>query len=750
MIDQVFISGQLAKAVYRDDECRYFVYGIEDHPEPREARGGEIEFLLSLKAEFKELPGSNFDLDTVRVQLVQEERNSTALFLALSGLDQTLSKEARDEARRAAEELMADAQTAQFVRNRILSRPAPIDCLCGDAPYDSKDPIVSSIYQQLFESQASIDDVVECWKSSLTEYFPDQQSYLLAERAIVDAGFLADVVRAVDSDKVDKVNELVVNYALDGSLQRQVPHLTHVLNAFRARLLATFPTRSAWSESRQETKGPSALDEYTELIYHSNPFDPSRRRSKLSALESVTRVQKQIAAIKGLLFSGNVTLAEKYLSELLAFNLEHGERHHVGMTLCNLASIALQANEIEMAERLADNATRLGIEDDVIIFITHAEVLRWSGRFSQALEEYEQIKNRFPNTHQGFCAYAEVLKDMGKYQASLDAYDDAIKRFPYDPVPFNGRAGVFLSWGKLSEACAELKKIVRQFNDVVSRTQYVNVLGALGKFGAALSVAKETTRLVPRDISGYWSYARMLRRSWMLEQALTAYNEIAMRFPDVSVGLAGKAEVFKRMARLNDSLAVYDTLKKDFPNSPTVKFGRASVLILLGATQEAVSEIASERVLSESDWHGHYLVSLSHLQAGNLDEAISRMTYGYHTTPWRYARTRYATGLGVAMLRKQQAADAVRFLEADAEFLDYSRKQQRSVVLSHAYAELGNSVSARSLLERVADSQDQVLLDLRRALISWYGLDSRFPRPKSVPNFHQLVESKELFVAVSA
>jgi tetratricopeptide (TPR) repeat protein len=684
------------------------------------------------------------------VRLVQEERNSTALFLALSGLDQTLSEETRDEARRAAEELMADAKAAQFVRNRILSRPAPMGCLCGDAPYKPTNPIISSIYQQLFESQATIDDVAECWKGSLSEYFSDQQTYLCAERAIADSGFLADVVQATGSGKIEKVNELVVNYALDGSLRTQVPQLTHVLNAFRSRLLATFPKGSAWSESRQETNRPSALDEYTELIYHFNPFDPSRRRSKLTALESVTRVQSQIAAIKELLFSGNVALAEKYLSELLAFNLEHGERQHVGMTLCNLASIALQANEIEMAERLADNAMRLGIEDDVIIFITHAEVLRWSGRFTQALEEYEQIKDRFPNTHQGFCAYAEVLKDMGKYQASLDAYDDAIKRFPYDPVPPNGRAGVLLSWGKQSEACAELKNIVRRFNDAVSRTQYVNALGALGKFGAALSVAKETIRLVPKDVSGYWSYARMLRRSWMLDEALTAYDDIAKRFPELSVGLAGKADVFKRMARLNDSLAVYDILKKDFPNSPTVKFGRASVLMLLGATQEAVSEIGSERVLSESDWRGHYLVSLSYLQAGNLDEAILRMTYGYHTTPWQYARTRYATGLGVAMLRKQQAAEAVRFLEADAEFLDYGRRQQRSVILSHAYAELGNSASARSLLERVAGSQDRVLLDLRGALISWYGLDPRFPRPKSVPNFHQLVESKELFMAVSA
>jgi hypothetical protein len=155
MINQVFISGQLAKVLYVDDECRYFVCGIEDQSEPWQARSGEIEFLLSLRAEFKELPGSNFDIETVRALLVEEERNSTALFLALGGLDQTLAEDVRDEARRAAEQLLSNPKTAQFVRNRILCRSSSIGPLCGDAPYNARGPIVSSIYQKLFESQAN-------------------------------------------------------------------------------------------------------------------------------------------------------------------------------------------------------------------------------------------------------------------------------------------------------------------------------------------------------------------------------------------------------------------------------------------------------------------------------------------------------------------------------------------------------------------------------------------------------------------
>jgi tetratricopeptide (TPR) repeat protein len=750
MIDQVFISGQLAKAVYRDDEAGYFIYGIEDRAEPRATGSSEIEFLLSLKAEFKELPGNNFELSVIRAQLIEDERNMTALFLALGGLDPMLSPEARDEARSAAEALLANAATAQFVKNRLLSRPAPLESTFSDSPYDTGKPLLSSIYKKLFESQSVIDDVAECWAGSLSEYFPHQQSYLQAQQAVVDSGFLADVVEAISADKADKINALVVTYALSDSLRVQVPKITHVLNAFRARILATFPTRSGWATLRQEMKRPSELDDYTELIYHTNPFDSSRRPSKLSAFESITRVQSQIVAIRDLLFSGNVALAQKYCGELLAFNLEHGERHHVGMTLCNLAKIALQANEIEMAQRLAENALRLGIEDDPIIFITHAEVLRWSGHFAEALSEYARIKELFPNAHQGFCAYAEVLKDMGRYQESLDAYDEAVKKFPYDPVPVNGRAGVLVSWGKLPEACSDLKKAVRDFNDLVSRTQYVNVLGALGRFGTALSVARETIRLSPRDISGYWSLARMLRRSWMLEPALAAYDEITTRFPDLVVGLAGKAQVLQRMSRFNDSLAIYNALKKDHPHNPTVKFGRASVLILLGATQEAVSEIDSERVQSESDWRGHYLVSVAYLRAGDLDQATSRMSYGYHATPWQHARTRYATGLGIAMLRKRQAAEAAKFLEVGLDLLDYGRKEQRHLILSHAYAELGNLVFARSVLERISSTQNQVLLDLRGALVSQYRLN--LPLQKSIPvsNVPELIESKELFIAVNA
>jgi tetratricopeptide (TPR) repeat protein len=747
MIQEVFISGQLAKAIYRDDKGSYFVFGTEQ-VEPRAANPGEIAFLLSLQAEFRQIPVRAFDLPVLHSQLVDEERKSTALFLILSGLDSALSPDTRADARNAAEELLLDAKVAQFVNNRLLSRPAPAGYIPDEKGFDPKSPIVSSIYREVFDNQDTIDDVASCWQAAVENFFPTPEDSFRAAQTIIDAGFLAAVVRAIEAQKIEKVNDLVVSYALEGEVRSQIPQAARLLNDFRTRLLASFPPTVAWRGLTQEDRRqPERAEPFTDLIYSFNYFDPSRRRSRLSAHESVTRVMKQINAIKELLFSGNVRMAEKYFIELLQFNLEHGEREHVAMTLCNLASIALQANELEMAERLSDSALRLGIEDDPVIYITHAEVLRWSARFGDALEEYAQIKDRFPTDHHGFSAYGEVLKDMGRFQDSLEAYKQAMEKWPEDPVPRNGHAGVLQAMGRREDAAAELKLSVRVFNDVVSRTAYATVLSRLGRFGTALSVAKTTMKLFPKDVSGFLSYARTLRQAWMLEESLTAYELVVDRFPDVPHGLAGKAEILKRMDRLNDALAVYDRLVGSYPNNPMAKAGRASILILLGATEDAFKELANTRLLSESDWLAHYLVSVSYLRAGDLDTAISRMTHGYHTSPWQYARTRYAMGLGVAMLRKRMAAEAVRVLERDASSLDYSRNEQRIVLLGHAYAELGNTKVSTSLLQRVAATQNRVVVDLSQALISCYRLDSNV---LEVPDTWRRIESRELFLAVSA
>jgi tetratricopeptide (TPR) repeat protein len=718
VIEQALVSGALGKALYRDTDSRYFICGIDDNSWTREARTGEIEFLLALGAEFRELPKQDLTADRIASELSVDERRYNALFLVLSGVDPTLPDEVKREARAGAEILLKDGETGAFVRNRMLSRPSPQDIFGQRPEQDTRAPLTSHILSTVFQSQSVIREVFGCWQAVAAEYFESDEKREAAERSVIDSGFLAEVVQTVVAGEVNRVNDLVVGFAV--RLKLTIPKIAFVLNDFRMRVFATFPPTAIWSEPRAEQEVEPEKDEYLQLIYEFNPFDPSRRRSKLTARESVTSVQKQIAGIRELLFSGNTSLAEKSFRELLAFNLEHGERHHVAMTLCNLSNIALDANELEMAEHLVDTAFSLGIENDRVIYTSRAEVFRRTGRFNAALSAYEEAKRLFPNDHYAFCAYAETFRDMGKYTEALKGYDEAIRLFPDDPVPWTGRGNTLLSMGRAVEAEKELRAANTRFTSAALPASLVKALNFLGKYDEALKLGVVLARHFQQNAFSQIGYARTLVTSGRLTEALEAYRVIARRFPDSPFGFTGQAEVAKRLGNLDEALKIYTKALDEFPKNPLVTNGYASILILLGRTTEALGLLRGDRLVSELDWHGHRLVSLAYLRSGGLDTAVSRLNFGYHSCPWFELRSRYATSLGVAMIRKGKSSQALGVLKRDMNLISKVRRQRRTVLLSHVYADLGRISTARSTIDGMTTVVDKTVSDLKDRFLACF------------------------------
>jgi len=65
VIEQVFISGQIGKAVYEQND-RYYVLGVEDFHDPVECRPGDISLLFDSGAEFSVISRSNINIANIR------------------------------------------------------------------------------------------------------------------------------------------------------------------------------------------------------------------------------------------------------------------------------------------------------------------------------------------------------------------------------------------------------------------------------------------------------------------------------------------------------------------------------------------------------------------------------------------------------------------------------------------------------------------------------------------------------------
>ena len=65
MIEEVFISGQIGKAIYKGNG-RYFIVGVEENKEPVECRPADLSLFVNFGAEFTVISDKNIDLDGIR------------------------------------------------------------------------------------------------------------------------------------------------------------------------------------------------------------------------------------------------------------------------------------------------------------------------------------------------------------------------------------------------------------------------------------------------------------------------------------------------------------------------------------------------------------------------------------------------------------------------------------------------------------------------------------------------------------
>ncbi|HEV2988519.1 MAG TPA: MbtH family NRPS accessory protein [Candidatus Angelobacter sp.] len=250
MIEQAYVSGQLGKAVYIDDAGEYFVCA-SDAPEPVPCRWGDIQTLLNSGAEFKDL-GKKLQLEGIRDVLQFEERAHTALFLFLAGFDKNLEDSVRSRASNAAGNMLEDVYVARFVRNRLLSRPAPINFLVREAKILPAKTALLQLIRQVTVAQAAINWVSQAWDKVAREEFKFSHEALRVQQFLTDEGFFGYVVDELCSLKAvfpetERVGTLVRVYRSDVKLRKLCPQIAQILKSFMNQLVFLTPQKGVKS-----------------------------------------------------------------------------------------------------------------------------------------------------------------------------------------------------------------------------------------------------------------------------------------------------------------------------------------------------------------------------------------------------------------------------------------------------------------------------------------------------------------------
>ncbi len=469
MIEEVFISGQLGKAYYKENEL-FFSLDAKEKRQPKECRIGEVFSVLKSGFEFEVTQDKYINTDQIQSALTASHLAHRALTLTIGGLDSELSDDTRLLSIEAAEELLSDDYINKFVKRRLLAFPLPNQADVNGAisfSNQTKAKTVHSIFDKVAKAQSYIKKIADISNEVMLKFFDTEEERENAIKILIGIGFFGDVISSIAFEDAEKLDSLIISYGLNSELKKKLNKGTQILNQIKKRISSEIAPeaekiRYAKDENKHKParKKSPAIDRIYELITTFEK-EEKKRKEKSSSIEIKDRIDKQIDAIKSSICKGRLHQASKYIYELVKFNLTFSNKEQVAKTLCNISKTAMDYNKIDFAEQLIKYSYLLGVYD-AVIWCAHAELYKLKAQLDQALVLYNETIDRFPDdvvaqtgkaeVLKAKGCKAEVLKAKGLFDEALRLYNEIIERFPDNVVARNGKCSLLILLDRAEEA----------------------------------------------------------------------------------------------------------------------------------------------------------------------------------------------------------------------------------------------------------------------------------------------------------
>lgn len=654
--------------------------------------------------------------------LVAEKRRADALFLCLAFLDEELSLSTRVLIAEQADEILSDTCTKDFVLTRILSWPLPTESMANRHSFmrvaRSFDTL-AEVLQEVFRLQPDLQEVASRWRDAAAEVGLAENHLLNLRSDLIDCGFFRSVLNGLAARDPHVINSIIVSQLLSAAL---LPEERALFLEFQKRL------QSATGSQRASNKGRTRR-----LFIHANenpsrqpveaPFrpaledrTPATSQDNLDAFQAKSRVDRQIQGIKDMLLLDRLPLAEKYVRELMRFQLARDEQGYAVMSLCNLTKIALEANQFDFANELVNYAIELGPTDPVP-FSERAEVFKRRGQFAAALAAYEEASVRFPATTYPLNGKADVLCEMGRFEEAAALYRTIQTDFPENPVAFNGEVSVLRTQGKHRVALELALANAKRFPfDSVTRGTLAGSLSRMGRYSEAsrhyqqaLRLDKSNEKFIVGAALTMHSAGRSVDALQYLDSFLTmGRTEFALQ--------QSKAQILRNLGWFAEAKRIYEAMIQAFPRYVPAILGLQAISVLEDPASAAVQEVAVHQLESELEWVGFRTYAVALIASGHPEKAAQKVKSALGLCPWIFQRTRLQTVLGIAELKSNQPT-SIQTLQTNLDKLEDRQKQMRLLLLSHAQIQQGHQTVARVLLSRLVSTKEPNIQVIKRQLI---------------------------------
>ena len=175
--------------------------------------------------------------------------------------------------------------------------------------------------------------------------------------------------------------------------------------------------------------------------------------------------------------------------------------------------------------------------------------------------------------------------------------------------------------------------------------------------------------------------------------------------------------MLKAKGLLDDALAAYDEVFLRFPNEEIARNGRACILAAFGRFDEALEFLPDKTVVSLQDWIGQHIRGMILLKMRKRNEAIGLLNEGLQDCPWPVQKEYFRAALVVAWLRGGDFTKAKQHLD------DVKAPQLQAaanVLRLHVFGAEGNLQSANKVFQSIAATPlhlNQLTQELQRRFL---------------------------------
>jgi tetratricopeptide (TPR) repeat protein len=316
-------------------------------------------------------------------------------------------------------------------------------------------------------------------------------------------------------------------------------------------------------------------------------------------------------------------------------DVSHGVSREVGL---ERGRASMRAGRF--AEALRHFAAALELDRDAAdAWYGQAGALEAVGRFADAIESYDQARDRDPAGHGAIAAFAigNCHVARGDLDGAVAWFDRSIEADPDLARVWHNRGMALYELDRRDEAAASWARAAElDPDDVATLLWRAHCLRQLGRTDEADACTTQAERTNARDdIARAWmTIGAHLQDNNAIEQATGAYDRALALWPQFGVGWTRKGTCLLQLGRTDEALAAFDrAIDSGGPGELTALANKAALLARQGRRQEGTTLYQRVLATPPAAAQDHRARAQALLALGRPDEALDSIALARRLAP---------------------------------------------------------------------------------------------------------------------